>query len=1092
MKPPAGIAVVGAGADPAPASEPAKDGEKKEEKWKVDAPPGPSKEVPIDTRTGTWMSVDVSPDGEEIVFDLLGDLYTLPFAGGEAKPLTEGIAWDMQPRYSPDGKWVAFTSDRGGGDNIWVVSREGGEPRQVTKESFRLLNSPDWSPDGEYIVARKHFTSGRSLGAGEIWMYHRSGGKGVQLNKKPNDQKDLGEPMFGHDGRYVYFSQDTTPGGHFEYNKDPHGHIYQIRRIDLRDKKIESFIGGAGGAVRPTPSPDGRSIAYVRRVGLDSVLFVQDLESGKEWPVYRGLDRDMQETWAIHGVYPTMAWTPDAKRVVFWAGGRLWSTDAYAGEAVAPTEIPFHVEHTRTVAEPVRFPVGVSPDEFDVRVIRWPTLSPDGGRLAYHALGKIYVRDQATGTVRRLTPQGDHFELYPSFSQDGKQIAYTTWDDVKLGTVRVADARSGKSKVVSTEPGHYIAPLFTPSGDTVLARRIGSSSTRTNRWTRRQGLWAFPVAGKGKKPRRVRKGGFGFHFGADPSRLYAVEHGKEGARLLVSTDLRGNDRKEHLTVTRAQDMRVSPDGRWVAYSKGFRVYVVPFPDAHLPINADPKGSGLPVAKVSDNAGYFLHWSADATAVHWMMGPEYFTRKLSDSFAFLEGAPEELPEPPAAGVNVGFRVSTAKPSGTLAIVGARLVTMKGDEVIEDGVIVVQANRIVAIGAAGSVAVPDGAHVVDAKGLTAIPGMVDVHAHGPQGAHGIAPQTNWFHYATLAFGVTTLHDPSNDSYSIFAARELSESGHVTSPRIFSTGTILYGAKSSIKAEVDSLEDARRHLARMKALGAISVKSYNQPRRDQRQQVVAAGRELGVMVVPEGGSLFMHNMTMVVDGHTGVEHALPVGRIYADVQQLWGATRVGFTPTLNVGYGGVWGENYWYQNTEVWSHERLLTFVPRQRVDRRAWRGLRVSNPKDWNHIRAAGVAKALTDVGVEVNLGAHGQREGLGAHWEMWSFVQGGMTNHEALRASTLNGARYVGLDGDIGSLETGKLADIALIDGNPLDDIRVSEKVRYVVVNGRIFDAATMDEIGPTPRPRPKMFWELDRGASPGPPEASETCDHGVH
>ncbi|HLT40956.1 MAG TPA: amidohydrolase family protein, partial [Enhygromyxa sp.] len=257
----------------------------------------------------------------------------------------------------------------------------------------------------------------------------------------------------------------------------------------------------------------------------------------------------------------------------------------------------------------------------------------------------------------------------------------------------------------------------------------------------------------------------------------------------------------------------------------------------------------------------------------------------------------------------------------------------------------------------------------------------------------------------------------------------------------------------------------------------KSYNQPRRDQRQQVLQAARELGMMVVPEGGSLFQHNMTMVVDGHTGVEHAIPVAAIYDDVKALWGSTAVGYTPTLGVAYGGVWGENYWYQHTDVWDHQRLLRFVPREYVDPRARRRMHVGED-DWNHVRAATVAKQLTDAGVAVNLGAHGQREGLAAHWELWMFVQGGMTPHEALRAGTLNGARYLGLDADIGSLEVGKLADLAIIAGDPLADIRVSEQVAYTVINGRIFEAATMAELGNHPRPPNPMWWEIDAGTRP--------------
>ena len=203
------------------------------------------------------------------------------------------------------------------------------------------------------------------------------------------------------------------------------------------------------------------------------------------------------------------------------------------------------------------------------------------------------------------------------------------------------------------------------------------------------------------------------------------------------------------------------------------------------------------------------------------------------------------------------------------------------------------------------------------------------------------------------------------------------------------------------VNSLDDARTHIRRMKAEGAISVKSYNQPRRDQRQQVLVAAREEGIMVVPEGGSLFMHNMTQVVDGHTGIEHALPVARLYDDVVQLWSSTEVGYTPTLGVGYGGLNGEIYWYQESDVFTDDKLQTFVPRGSYEPKSRRRIMASEG-DWNHISIAEGCKQLYDAGVGVNLGAHGQREGLAAHWEMWMFEQGGMTPHEALRSSTPRG------------------------------------------------------------------------------------------
>lgn len=483
------------------------------------------------------------------------------------------------------------------------------------------------------------------------------------------------------------------------------------------------------------------------------------------------------------------------------------------------------------------------------------------------------------------------------------------------------------------------------------------------------------------------------------------------------------------------------------------------------MSLSPEGKGLPVAKVTREGAASLSWAGDSQALHWSLGPELFTRRLTDAFAFLErpaGAPAPVPEPPATGRPIGFQAPADVPTGVIALTGAKVITMKGDEVLEDAAVVITENRITAIGPRAAVAIPKGATVVDVSGKTIIPGLIDAHAHGAQATDGIVPQHNWVQYANLAFGVTTLHDPSNDTEAVFSASELQRRGLIRAPRIFSTGTVLYGgAGADHKARIERPEDALFHLERMKAVGAFSVKSYNQPRRDQRQMVLSAARQLDMLVVPEGGATFAHNMTMVVDGHTTVEHNLPLETLYDDVLQLWSASEVASTPTLVVAYGGLSGELYWYQHTDVWRHRRLTRFVPHAVVDPKARR--RQKAPEgDYNHVRVAKNLKALVDRGRLVNMGGHGQLPGLAQHWELWMFVQGGMTPHEALRAGTLSPARTLGLDADLGSLEVGKLADLVVLDEDPLQDIRRSEGVRMVMLNGRLFDADTMDQLGNHP------------------------------
>ncbi len=1039
--------------------------DKREEKpkWDVNNPPGPRTAIPIDTRSGTWLNLDVSPEGDEIVFDLLGDLYSLPIAGGEAKALTTGIAWDMQPRYSPDGKRIAFTSDRGGGDNIWVVNRNGSDPKQVSKEDFRLLNSPAWSPDGQYIAARKHFTARRSLGSGEIWLYHVSGGSGLQMTKKPNDQKDVGEPAFSPDGRYVYFSQDTTPGPVFEYNKDPNEGIYTIRRLDRQTGDIENYIGGPGGAVRPTPSHDGKRIAFVRRVRTRSVLFVRDLASGAETPLYDGLDRDMQETWAIHGVYANFAWTPDDRSLIVWAQGKLWRVDVASKDV---REIPFHVRGSREATEAVRFPIAVAPDEFEVKALRDVAVSPTGDQVVYVALGHLYTRSLPDGSPKRLTGQTEHWEAAPSFSRDGKSIVYTTWNDEQFGSVRIIPASGGESRVLTPDPGHYMEPRFTPDGKRVVYRKATGGGLVSKLWSQDPGIYVLPVSGGA--PRRIAKTGSRPQFGAQNERVYLLDREGEKAAL-KAVNLDGSDPKTILTSDDATEIVISPDEQWIVFKELWNAYVMAFPPTGQAIQIGPKATSIPLRRITRDAGENLQWANGK--VYWSLGPELFERELKDTFPFLPGALEKPADAPGQGRNISFTQVADKPRGAIALTNARIITMRGEEVVENGNIVIDGNRITAVGPA--VKIPANAKVIDMAGKTIMPGIIDVHAHGPQAANGWVPQQSWVNYAALSFGVTTIHDPSNETNSIFSASELARAGMTVAPRTFSTGTILYGAGGEFRAEINSLEDAKSHLRRLKAVGAFSVKSYNQPRREQRQQVIAAARELGMMVVPEGGSLYEHNMTMVADGHTGIEHAVPVAHLYDDVLQFWPKTKVGYTPTLIVGYGGLFGENYWYQHSNVWENEKVLRFVPREIVDPRSRR--RTMAPEDdFNHIEIAKSAKRLNDAGVSVQLGAHGQLQGLGPHWEIWMFTQGGMTPMQALRCATLNGARYLGLDKDIGSLEPGKLADLVVLERNPLADIHNTESVRYTMVNGRLYEADTMNETGLRAKHRGKFFFETVR------------------
>src|SRR5690554_6145658 len=656
-------------------------------KWDVNEPQGEFKDVHINTNEGTWMNVDMSPDGKYIVFDMLGDIYRIPATGGEAELLIGGIAWHMQPVYSPDGNYIAFTSDADGGDNIWVMNADGSNLRQVTDETFRLLNSPAWSPDSEFIVARKHFTARRSLGAGEVWMYHRSGGSGVMLTERANDQKDLGEPAFSPDGRYIYFSQDDTPGKTFHYSKDSLEGIYKIKRYDRETGDIDDILSGAGGAIRPTPSPDGKFLAYVKREDFDSVLYLYDLESGEKTRLYSQLDRDMQETWAIHGVYPTMDWTPDSKNMVFWADGKIMQLNV-ANRSTRV--IPFSVETTKKVQTALHFEQNIDQDQFKVKMLRMVQVAPNGKQVVYEALGKLYVRNLPNGEPQRLTKRDGAWELYPSYSRDGSQLVYTTWDDQQQGQLIVRDLKSGKETVLPTGTGKFVEPVFSPDGKSVVYRKIRGGYITSDTYGLNTGVYHVSLA-RNAKPRLIHESGSSPQFGARNDRVYLMAF--DGSPSLISVDLTTKESRTLYSAEHATEFRVSPNGESLAFAERFKVFVTPFVERGAPIKISPTDKQFPVEQLSVRAGENISWSGNGSALYWSLGPELYHASVNGLFG-IDGEADF--EKVANGLDISFTADAGIHDETVAFVGGQVITMEGNTVIERGTVVVTGNKIVAVG------------------------------------------------------------------------------------------------------------------------------------------------------------------------------------------------------------------------------------------------------------------------------------------------------------------------------------------------------------------------------------------------------------
>ncbi|RYZ46497.1 MAG: amidohydrolase, partial [Sphingobacteriales bacterium] len=673
---------------------------------------------------------------------------------------------------------------------------------------------------------------------------------------------------------------------------------------------------------------------------------------------------------------------------------------------------------------------------------------------------------------------------------------YTTWNDVDAGAIfRVNLQGAAKPVKLTTEKGIYRMPSFSPDGKWIVFRKEGSSDVLGNAFTAQPGIYTM-LANGGEQTFVTSRGDFP-RFNKSSDRIY-YQMGGGTNRNFASSDLKGLDERVHLKSTYGSQFTVSPDEAWIAFIDLHKAYVAAFPKTGKTIDIGSGTGDFPVKLVSKDAGFNLHWSNDSRQLHYTLGSQYFSINLEDRFSFIANKPDSLFKIPEQGIDVALEITTDKPKGIIAFTNARIITMKGNEVIENGTLVVEGNLIRAIGKSGEITAPAGATIIDCNGKTILPGFIDAHAHGNHFRSGIIPQKHWAYYTNLAFGVTTMHDPSANSELVFGQSEMIKAGLMTGPRVFSTGTVLYGADGNFKAVINSIDDARSALRRTKAFGAFSVKSYNQPRREQRQMIIQAARELNMEVVPEGGSTFYHNLSMILDGHTTIEHNIPVAPLFNDMIQLWKNAQTAYTPTLIVNYAGLSGEYYWYQHTNVWENERLLRFTPRGVIDPRSrHRTMAPEEEYENGYMLTSRSAKKLMDEGVKINMGAHGQIQGIGAHWEIWMMQQGGMSNLQALQTATINPAISLGLDKSIGSLEIGKLADLIVMDKNPLENIRNTESVHYTMVNGRLFDAATMNEIGNYKRSRSKFFWESNKNADSfpwhdGTETEAETCSCGQH
>jgi len=1096
--------------------------EKKEDKRDtlgVELPLKAERTIEFETDEGTWISLDVSPDGKTIVFDLLGDLYLLPITGGDARAITTGLSWDCQPKFSPDGKYIAFISDRSGNDNVWIMNADGTKPRAVTKETKYNFAGPVWAPEGNYLVTRRfgEYPLESYLRKIQLWMVHKDGGSGVQLTKDDN-QTICSAGSFSPDGRFLYFS---THSGRFQYNVDIGR--FQLARWDRETGEVKTITSLYGGALRPVVSPDGKYLAYGTRYDAKTGLKLRNTETREEAWLKLPIQRDDQEGFAVNDVLPGYSFTPDSRSIVIAYAGKIHKINL---KTKLDEIITFHANVKQDLGPFVYLRDTIRTGPVDIKHMRWVHQSPDGKKITFSAIGKLWVADLLessnkkiekelrtsppegwqTSKPRRLTQSNDK-EYYPRFSPDGRSIIYVSWSDEEGGNIRKVSVGGGSSTRLTNNSGFYAHPSFSRDGSKIILVAGHSKEWLTEDFSDIYELSWMPAGGGEVKQITTISGPIVRPcFNPDASRVFYTQSADpttpegEGRTALHSIRIDGVDKKTHLYFTGGAEVIPSPDGNWVLYEQKDNAYVGAFPRLPGdPITISPEGP-FPAKQLTKEGGYYLSWADDGKTITYGYTNHFYRLPLdsvrvkfvkeekkdekkkddqrglteksdsikwvSDTAAVDTTKKEEKPEFTPEKYTIHLSVPRHTPQGKIALTGARLITMRGDETVQQGDILIENNRITDVGASGSIKIPPGTQKFNCSAKTIIPGFIDIHAHlGPQ--PDVFPDRVPSYVANVAYGVTTTHDPSNANDQVFAASEMVETGDILGPRIYSTGTAMFTLATRWK----SLEEAKHHVRRYKKAGAVRLKQYMQSRRIERQWLIMAAKEIGINITAEGGGDLKVDLSMVADGYTGLEHSLPIVPLYKDVTEFIAKAKTYYTPTLIVSYGGEFGQFLWRQRMNIHEDAKLRRFTPHEVIDRRSRRHPFLLEEEYHFPLIAKGAGEVVRRGG-NVCLGAHGEQQGLGAHWELWMLAEG-MSNHMALRSATLTGAECLGMQNDLGSIEPGKFADLIVLNNNPLDDIKSSNDILYVIKNGELFDGNTMNQQAPTKKQFKPFMWQTE-------------------
>jgi imidazolonepropionase-like amidohydrolase/dipeptidyl aminopeptidase/acylaminoacyl peptidase len=1013
----------------------------------------------LEITRGTFLNLDVSPDGRTIVFDLLGDLYLLPITGGKATPFLTGRDWDQAPRFSPDGKTVAFVSDRSGIENVWIVPLASKQPERLTNLQEPVAGTPSWSPDGRELLFGMRSVSARlqlvSRDSHEIRPLERQ--RAGALGDEPYTYNYVAATSGVTAANGVtYFSEihvvHPRPGFH-------HGSRSLLVALDTHDgsRRVLTDLIQLHNESKPQLSASGRLLAYYRANGDGATeLRVRDLQANTDRYLTDVPNTDDPYRWGDRGdPMPTFAFDKNEEAIIAAFGGRIYRISIGDG---LRSEIPFHVSAELDIAPRAVPRRRLVDGPLEVKAIRWPSFSRDRRRAAFSALGSIWIQDLPSADPRRLTA-GAAFEHMPAISPDGQSVVYVSSGDLSArGQLMLARVDGTGRRPIVEGDFAYFAPAWSHDGAKIGFVRQGHPSGRLRDprrdvmeygWLDLQQHVETIVATVPKGPIFMSPLSLHVSFSEDDRELLCTAAPELLQTVVFAVSLDGRSRRELATAGR-DVLGAVPSGNghsiaFIGWNEDLWLATIGRNSQPRELRPDPRSATL----VTADATTFLSWNASNELLVANGG-----RVTHVDAADLRHR---------TSTTLRLTVPRHEGTGTLALVNARVVTVAGDHgagpVIDRGTVIIGGRRITAVGPAGELTVPRDAVVIDASGLTILPGFHDAHYHTIGQDAGFSPRED---RTAVAFGLTSAWDALTGYGDMsLAAEEMRAVGRLAGPRWFFAGRSIEHFVGQVRGPDDARSGTRRHAA----IGVELLKDYNVLERHVRRWYADAARAEGLGITAHFEGLG-EMLSRVADGYTALEHSQFYTSLEDDVLALLARTGTILTPHALIadGSSSVDSEPLRLYFEELQRRKPAQVARIRPYVGTGTFSNWTTPTDKPLERIRAFKVARmcaAIVRAGGRIAVSGH-NAPGILAHVEMWLLWKGGVPPEEAIRAATRTGIEKIGYLDDLGSIEPGKIADLVVLSSDPLADMLNTVDVRYTIVDGVVYDANANREVLPPP------------------------------